>query len=185
MIDSIVLDATVRELHEFASQVTEHPIETGSSVADHIYNEPARVLLQGEISDSPVLQGPEVVGVTERRLEAYDQLRAIHDERRVVTIVTGLAVYPNMAMVVLGVPRDRGTGRRLQFTAEFQQIARVATERVALPPEVIAEAQRSTAQSGRDIGRQQTTTATEAQQDAGDRALGEWQSGSILSEIFQ
>lgn len=182
-IDGIVLDATVRELHEYTAHVTEHPIETGSSVADHVYTEPLRLLLQGEITDSPVQPGAETIGVTERRVEAFDRLREIHAERRVVTVVTGLRVYPDMVMVLLSVPRDRTTGRRLQFSAEFVQIERVQTERVPLPPEKIAPAQRERAQSGRDIGRQQVREATAEQEEAGSRALGEWQSGSLLAGL--
>lgn len=173
-IGSIVIDATIRENHELSAEVTEHPVESGSTISDHIFNAPIRVLLEGEVTDSPVQLFNFSVG--ERRLEAYAQFLEIRKAREPVTLVTGLSVYSDMVMTSLSMPQEVGTGKRLQFTAEFQQIEVVETETTTLPPASIAEEKRDIASSTQDGG-QQTAKEANAEQSA--------TSSSALNDFFK
>lgn len=180
-IGNIELDATLREIHERSNTVTDHPIETGSSITDHVFSEPKRLLIEGEVTDSPIIifGGALAGGLSERSLEAYEQLVALHEAREALDVVTGYEVYGQMVMTSLIVPREQRTGRRLRFTAEFRHVTTVDTETVPLPPEIIAEEQIDIAQSRREAGRQPVDDL----EAAGEAAVVE-RTNSLLFDLF-
>jgi hypothetical protein len=49
------IDATVSENHSFASKTTQHEVEDGSIISDHIINKGRKLEIQGIISDNPFL----------------------------------------------------------------------------------------------------------------------------------
>lgn len=51
----ICLDASVSEVHSGGSQVTEHQIEKGSNVTDHIRPLPAQLSIEAVITNTPIL----------------------------------------------------------------------------------------------------------------------------------
>ena len=53
-IAQIELDANLGEVHNFISQVSQFPVEVGSPITDHIFNQPVEVTLEGFITNSPV-----------------------------------------------------------------------------------------------------------------------------------
>lgn len=55
----LIVDAYVGETHSFSSQITEHPIESGSAIVDHVYNQPF-CPLDGVIANTPMT----LVGLT-------------------------------------------------------------------------------------------------------------------------
>lgn len=117
-VGSVELDVTLREDHNYTSRVTTYPIEEGSTLSDHIINEPTRVVLEGIVSDSPL----NILSTFNRSVDAFNRLVEIHENRDIVTVVTGLKVYPNMAITSLNVPREVRTGQSLSFTIELQEV---------------------------------------------------------------
>lgn len=49
-----VLDVVKDELVEFSAEVTQHPVEAGQEVSDHIQKKPTTVRLKGTISSTPL-----------------------------------------------------------------------------------------------------------------------------------
>lgn len=49
----VKIDATTRETHTFANDVTDHPVERGAAIADHIRPTPLTLSLEGHISNAP------------------------------------------------------------------------------------------------------------------------------------
>lgn len=163
-IGAILLDATISEEHEATNVVTNHPIEDGGFVTDHVYEEPDRVTIEGEITNTPVMLFGGLVGITDRRIEAFEQLRDIRASRDIVTLVTGLKVYTNMVMTSLSTPRTQTTGGRLQFTASFQDVRKVASQVVGVVDVAkAAPEQQDQVQSETDIGRQEAAAGNTAQ----------------------
>jgi hypothetical protein len=117
-VGSIDLDVTIREEHRFASRVTNYPVEDGTIISDHIINEPDIVILVGLVTDTPL----SIFAPFNRSIDAFNRLIQLHQNRDVVTVVTGLKVYKNMAITTLDVPRDIRTGQSLTFTIELQRI---------------------------------------------------------------
>jgi hypothetical protein len=50
----LTFDAVLREVHTLNQEVTEHPVEQGAALVDHIRPLPLEIALEGVISNSPV-----------------------------------------------------------------------------------------------------------------------------------
>lgn len=136
-IGSLTLDATLTESHEYRSQVTAFPVESGVTISDHIRNEPERISLEGFVTNSPVKSygtpfKPDMWREQgENRAElAFNELMRIRDDRELVTIVTGLRKYSDMALESIVFPRSNRIGQVLQFTANFVHVVKVSTSLV-------------------------------------------------------
>jgi hypothetical protein len=53
-LGELVVDGFVHETHTLTSKITEHPIESGSSIADHVHQEPFALAIEGIISNTPM-----------------------------------------------------------------------------------------------------------------------------------
>jgi hypothetical protein len=177
-IGAITLDATVQETHEYSSNVTTHPIEDGGFVTDHVYENPRTVHIEGEITNSPVVFLNFLGGLSDRRIEAYDQLVELYQKRDVITLVTGLKVFNDMVIESLNFPRDPQTGMRLKFSADFKETRKVASEIVGVAERKAKDGYKDKISSNKNIGRQETTAATDSQ-------AAKAQQKSLLLDIFQ
>src|SRR6185436_16259045 len=54
---AIVFDIVESETHTSKSTVTDHPVELGSNVSDHIRNDPDRISIKGTVTNTPLLLG--------------------------------------------------------------------------------------------------------------------------------
>ena len=131
-IDELVLDASIEENHQFKARVTKYPVENGSTISDHISNEPFELSIKGVISNHPLGNAiSSGSSIALRRVQAaYFNLVQIREKRQLVSIVTGLSNYSDMALVSLSIPRNQQTGDSLEFTAEFIQIRFVDTVKI-------------------------------------------------------
>lgn len=57
----MTLDATVQQTHTIASEATDHPVELGVNLTDHIRALPDEVNIRGIITDTPMLLPPDFV----------------------------------------------------------------------------------------------------------------------------
>ena len=83
-----------------------------------------------------------------------------------VDIITGLLVYTDMVLVNLTIPRDSSTGDALQFTAEFQQIRKVALSTILIDKvtnKAEAPSVKTQAPSKKNVGKQTPAQATQKQ----------------------
>jgi hypothetical protein len=174
-IDSIVLDASISENHQSEAEVTEHPVEKGTNIADHARPKQDTLTIEGVISNTPlshdqqqrtvnafgtniVTTGTDAprgqVGFAE---EADRKLLDLKRNARLITIVTQLRTYENMILTSYVVPRDGKTGDVLRFNATFKQI-RVVENRSTK----IVVSSEPKAQPPVEKGKQVAKTSTEA-----------------------
>lgn len=151
-VGSVELDVTIREDHRYSSRVTTYPIEDGSTLSDHIINEPTVLVLEGIVTDTPL----GFLSLFNRSVDAFNRLIQIHQNRQLVTVVTGLKVYPNMVITVLNVPREVRTGQSLRFTIEMQEVTLDTSVRLTIDEEnlfggVQSKIPREIVSSGEDI----------------------------------
>lgn len=127
------IDAVPDEQHEYSAEVTEHPVERGADVTDHVRLKTPRVTLRGIVSDTPIggIAARRLPGSTPSR-DAYAHLLGVFNARQPVTVITELATYTNMSLQNLRVPRDPETGAALGFEAVFVQIEIVTNSRTAI-----------------------------------------------------
>jgi hypothetical protein len=150
-IGSLAIDCVVDENITLSTNVTTAPIETGESVTDHVYNEPIKLNFTGIVSDSDparalqnlsnivktaVTNPSDILNTIKNtyktlpRLEAYETLRQLWENKTPIDVVMGLETFTNMMIENLSIPNNADTGDALFFTADLIQVTlldRVAT----------------------------------------------------------
>lgn len=157
---ALEIDATPTETYEATAEVTEHPVESGGAITDHVRPVPGTITLEGVISDTPVVVprtqtrglaraagsvSLTVAGETVRvslqrwsgpldRVRACDELFAgLVRAGAIVTLTTSLRITGGLILIRYSVARTVETGRALPVTLEFKQVRVVSTSRVAVP----------------------------------------------------
>jgi len=133
-IGDMLVDAAIREEHNFEADVSEHPVETGADVTDHVRVRAPLVTVEGVVSDTPLED--EIVNAradgetpsTEARARLFD----IWNAREPITIETTFALYTNMIMQSFVVTEDGDTGEACRFRATFKQIKLVTNKRTTV-----------------------------------------------------
>lgn len=169
LIGDLALDCTVTETHTATSTVTEHPVESGANITDHIRPDPLQLSITGIVSDTPIGSrqvqralsiGGASVQVTQQEpptsttgygRAAWAKLDAIRIAAKPVKVVTRDKTYESMALVSLSVPKESKTGGALNFTAQFKQVRIVYNRTTRV---VVAKAPK--AHKKQDTGKQPT-----------------------------
>jgi hypothetical protein len=163
-IGSLAIDCVVDENITLSTNVTTAPIETGESVADHVYNNPIKLNFTGIVSDSDPARALQNATSTTTsgfkqmpRLEAYETLVQLWQNKTPIDVVMGLETYTNMMIENLSIPNNADTGDALFFTADLKQVTLL--DRVA-----------SLTTGGKvNKGRKQGTVASNSQQNVINR----------------
>lgn len=68
----VTFDLTISEGHEMTSEVTEHPVEVGSNISDHVRPNPQALTLELYVTNTPIEDiGRGSVGLIEMQLPRY------------------------------------------------------------------------------------------------------------------
>lgn len=180
-IGEVIIDATHIENIDYSSEITDHPVEDGFSISDHIYKKPLRIRVEGSIIDTPI----SVVGTIKniagvftdsnilnnaknffgtkgkKQITAFEILTGIHHDRTIIDVVCNLNTYSNMVIESLTFPRDNRTGNRLLFEVALKQItlAKVKTVTISSNPRNVQDMLNNKT----NLGIQQTTEPDENQ----------------------
>lgn len=128
-VDTITFDLLLNESHELPVEVTSHRIEQGSEISDHIELPFFSGSVTGFVSNFSLSSAGSVSNRAQAAFQALEKLRL---ERRLVTIVTGLKVYTDVAITGISTNREAGTGEALSFRITFQQVRKVRLRTVRI-----------------------------------------------------
>lgn len=173
-ISLLPVDVFTQETITFQSNVTDHPVEDGGVVTDHIFNRPVGLRVTGAVRSG--LRGL-----------AYNVLQTLHERREPVFVVTGLQTFRRMAIVTLDIPREAATADSFQFTAEFKQITFAQSQVTEAPAQdSAADTAAPTNAAGNKTPTPATDTSTKAAQAAVEGTAGPpaGSRGSVLSQVF-
>lgn len=146
LINEWPVDCTLSETHEYESEVTEFPVESGSVISDNIRLQPLVVRLECIVSNTPIgeivnsngsvfntdaLSDDDFVGPLNklRSTVIYQRLMELRDKRDTLTVRTSRGVFDNMVIKSLTIPRDDKTGNAIKFSLTLQQVKIVNNER--------------------------------------------------------
>lgn len=123
----ILPDCVVEESGRDDLQITEHPVEIGTVIADHAYKKPREVTLRWNWSNS---------GYYETRVQdVYQQLLALQGPpASFISITTGKRQYDNMLVVSLGVTTNNAYEYALQSVMVCREVIIVSTEAAQIAP---------------------------------------------------
>lgn len=134
-------DACISETHIGNAATTDHPVEDGADMTDHIQRTPEELQITGIVSDTPVLflasirAEPAVTGGDSRNRakDAYTFIKEIKDGGKLVSVATSLRDYANMAIVGLSVIRDKDTSKVVEMAISLREVLIAITEQAAAP----------------------------------------------------
>lgn len=123
-IQDLEIDIVSSEVIELPSETTDNPIESGSEVTDHIINKPILLRMVCQIG------GSNLTNWTDRKIEGYEALKKLRDDKQPVTVVSGLETFSNMLINNISIDRNLQNASVLQFQIEFKQAKIVSSQRV-------------------------------------------------------
>lgn len=168
-IGDIHCDATVREAYERSADLSTHPIEFGSDIADHYRPRDVVLTLDCEISETPLgtffpfetainsvaslLTGDNPIETAWRELNRY------MDDKEAIVVETGLDTFYDMMITSLSVTRGSTTGRKLEFSVTVQTAAYAYTSEIDALAAIAAETATETVQESISDGAQTVSEA--------------------------
>lgn len=120
---SFEADLTMEELHERSAEVTQHPVESGGTISDHVILQPERLRLDGFVTDAR-LRDPEAT----RTQSAFADLDTAWSSGQLVQVITARKTYQDMVITRLDLPYDRPES--MEFSVELQQVKIVDAQEV-------------------------------------------------------
>ena len=134
---AIELDAVVSEGTEYKVTVTEHPIEDGSVIADHVRDEPDTLQIEGVVSRTPAsfldMVAATATGQFNRHEDAWLWLYAYVKTHALMTVSTSAKTWENMVITSLKRTRTASTGEALEVSISLKQITKVVAIDVGAP----------------------------------------------------
>ena len=122
-ISVYVFDAVFKLTHSRTYKKTQHPVLTGASITDHVYAEPARVVLEIGMSDAMASFTNGVwVGASTKSISAWQILKQLGLAKTLFTLSTRLDTYNNMVIVSAVAPDDNKTKHALIATIVLEEI---------------------------------------------------------------
>lgn len=174
----VELDLILNENHEQNADVTENPLQDGRAVSDGIFLHLREGSLTGLVSNHsikhatpPDIQSAEALldksenyELKNRAREAWEELKGIQNRKELVTIVTALEVYDNVAVTNVATELDGESGDALEIKVTFKQVKKVGLREDKVtaqvqPEDMNSDINRSAAvgtNSGQQVGGQPT-----------------------------
>lgn len=142
----IPFDLLIDESHTLEFEASDHPIENGAVITDHVTQKLRTCTVTGLFTNHPVQKADELEdssidsyrdteilgtwdGVLDHpraRDDMFKKLEELACERKPVRLVTSLKVYPEMIITSLPVKRDAKDGDCVKFTMTLREF-KVAT----------------------------------------------------------
>lgn len=134
--DAIIPDVIVSELHTDDVTVTQHPVDTGASISDHAFVQPAMLSVVFGWSDSSrainsALDGSILQGL-ETTKDVYDKLLDFKNARMPLRVSTGKRVYENMILTNIRVTTTVDTESSAIIEMTFQEVFMAQAQTVSL-----------------------------------------------------
>lgn len=128
-IGNLDIDCTVFEQGTDNYTATRHPVEQGASITDHVYREPAQLVMEIGFSNS----SSQANGSESYVVDTYNDLLAMQADRSLLKVVTGKRTYENMIITSLGVKTDQETETTLLCNVTMTELIIVTTQVTSVP----------------------------------------------------
>jgi hypothetical protein len=145
--DDVLIDVCTEETHELANTVTDHPVEDGANISDHVRPQPDRLTLNCFVSNTPLSTQQQqrtiqegsfkftsntskdvpIGAVDGRGANTFAALKKLRDNGTLVQVVTTLKTYAlksteGMVIESLTIPRRTDSYDGLEWSVTFKQI---------------------------------------------------------------
>ena len=147
VLNHLPFNLFISEDHELNFRVSEHTLQNGTKVADHVHQEPQKVTIEGMFTNHPLKKLEETNEVKFKdsyatsevhstlsnvALANFEKVEALAKKREPVRLVCSLKVYPKMIVTSIKAPRDSKSGSSIRFTMTLQEIKTVSLKTVTM-----------------------------------------------------
>lgn len=159
-VGEISLDLILTEGHSLNAAVTQHPVQDGSTISDHITILPRNGTLRALVSNfslaaassnkaetwQDVYEQGEAAqeSLPNRAADTWEKLKELVKRRELVKVVTALEVYEDMALTRVETTRDGDTGDALEIEIDYEQAIRVKLKETKVTAQVQPRDMKST-----------------------------------------
>lgn len=158
------LDAVPEQQHRMAARATDHEVESGVAVTDHVRPEPRTLTMQAVVSRSSFVDTADTSPTALR--DAWAALLDARDRALLGVVVTEIATYEDMVLIEAQSSRAAADGTWLRAELTFRELRIVQTQSVADPVPARARDRRRV-----DRGAQGTEEAPERLESIAHRGL--------------
>lgn len=145
--EAIIPDVVISELHSDEVTVTNHPVDTGATITDHAFRQPAVVICTFGWSDSSRLVNSLFDGSIFKGIESvkdvYDKLLRLKDARQVLKLSTAKRVYDSVLITKLMTTTTVDTENSAIIEVTFQEILTAQARTVTLASVTQADASKT------------------------------------------
>ena len=149
-IGSLEFDALLDEATRFNSKATQYVVEDGSPISDHISQESVELRLSGVVTSAKVNLWDGNSGLP-KLFDAKEVLRDLHESRELVSVVTGLDVYEDMAITDCEISRSADDGYQYKVELTLIKIRKAKPSETEVPEATAKKADaKGKASAGKD-----------------------------------
>jgi len=137
----------ISEKHNLKFRVSDHPLQDGTTISDHVHRELREVTIEGLFTNHPIRKPEGVKEVTFKddyatkevkstmsntALANFTKLEELANRKEPVRLVCALEIYPRMVITGLEYERDSKSGSSIRFTMTLREINVVSLKSVTL-----------------------------------------------------
>lgn len=138
-VGSYFFDAFLQVNHSSNLKITDHPVESGSTISDHAYMEPVEVTMEIGMSDamSSLVPG-QFNNAYSRSVSAFQLLQKLQSDRVLLFVHTRLRSYSNMMIETISAPDSSKTlfGLKVSITLREVLVSSAQIIPVSLAPQI-------------------------------------------------
>lgn len=131
----------ISEKHSLKFRVSDHPLQDGSTISDHVHQEMREVNIEGMFTNHPMRKLKEVnevkfkdeyatsdvnPTVSNTALANFEKLKLLAKQRKPVRLVCSLEIYPKMVITSIDYDRDSKSGSSIRFTMTLRELKTVS-----------------------------------------------------------
>lgn len=147
-IGIVQFDCAESETHTNTVEITDHPVEEGSDISDHIRELPDTLELHGLVTNTPIIflasrqaESPLIgdnTSVEDRVETAYAELKRAQKAGELVSASTTLKQYKDMVIESLSAVRDASRGNILDINIRIRKLQKARALSIDSPTPIEA-----------------------------------------------
>lgn len=170
-ISTLQIDVTQIESHALSSTVTDKPVEDGTTIADNVILNNARITITGILTDDRL--GTSFA-------DKWNALLALRRSREPFTVTTSLGAYPDMVFTEIRCNREVSTAGAVFFEADMVAVRIIESETAQVPLRATPEPARQA--PAQDAGKKQLEEEVAAAEEKTERSIAAQLADKVLGE---
>ena len=169
----------ISEKHSLKFRVSDHPLQDGSTISDHVHQEMQECTVEGMFTNHPLRKLEEVnevkfkdeyatsdvkPTVSNTALANFEKLKLLAKQRKPVRLVCSLEIYPKMVITGIDYDRDSKSGSSIRFTMTLRELKTVSLKATMgtynFQPEELKTANDKMIASEKKVGKRTAEEAT-------------------------